>query len=691
MTIRAIIFDVDGVLVDSLDAHLKFCRRKAQEYEPHVQIPNVDEFKSDVARSGMRISPMHNFLRAVGFSEENAKKAAEDYGREFKEVELSLFSEIDDLLDVLSRCDVQLGIVTANERPIVEKAIGEERIEKFFERSAIATKSDYDEFSKSVALQEVAEHLNIQPSEILFIGDQHSDVEAACKADVEFLGARWGWGISVEDGDIPTIGNPLDILDYVRNINPSIDKQLMRRLGTQYVFDGLSHSRDMFKYYAGQRMTSLRFYLLGSAALVAALVALITDASILRSQVGHFVGVAIIVVGLFITFVFYSLDKRNESLVDSAERLSRRLERMLSVKTTIREFETLLYTDERRPAWRRYGKLMPVFFGGFALTFLVMGYAVLMGGAANTSDLDNQDQPSPNSRPIIALDPVVEEIVDKVEVWGNEFLSNGVVIVAIGIIILTLFLLFRRETDMWIVWPKRITAAAGAAGAVVGVLAAITSLFSDTWNWLDRDVKVTRIFSIPGFESRVYDPTVFVLDNGAAILARTDDDVLATFIVPFETEASCMNTDKFGNWKGTYPTEHANFLRRLASDLAACADMGQPSKIIPAKIRVRGFSSTSTLRAYSYCNGATDPDEANVAIANRRARVVKGLLTAPNLDVEMHEWKTVSAMERGRGFNDRLISGAYDERLGILTRRVEVELITAPLCEGPDQSLRLRP
>jgi beta-phosphoglucomutase-like phosphatase (HAD superfamily) len=79
---RAVFFDVDGVLVDSLPQHLQICRDKSIEFGLDIRIPTVEEFR-DLVRRGTKVSPMRYFFLAVGFPEDLAERAVADYDRDF--------------------------------------------------------------------------------------------------------------------------------------------------------------------------------------------------------------------------------------------------------------------------------------------------------------------------------------------------------------------------------------------------------------------------------------------------------------------------------------------------------------------------------------------------------------------------------------------------------------------------------
>src|SRR5215471_316350 len=125
MTISAVLFDVDGVLIDSLEPHLKICRDKSREFKLGLKIPDARAFR-DMVRRGVPISPMKQFFIAVGFPEPLAEKANADYQREFAtRYAPAPFPGVKRMLKQLAVGGVALGVVTSNTRSIVTAALGD--------------------------------------------------------------------------------------------------------------------------------------------------------------------------------------------------------------------------------------------------------------------------------------------------------------------------------------------------------------------------------------------------------------------------------------------------------------------------------------------------------------------------------------------------------------------------------------
>lgn len=211
--LKLALFDVDGVLLDSLTPHLKICEDKNKEYGLGLQIPTTTEFKRMV-RSGVRISPMKFFFTAVGFPEQAAEKANAQYQEVFmKRYAPGPFPETHSVLSKLHPW-LQLGIVTSNVRRNVFGALGNSM--DFFNPQCIYTK-DEQNLSKNDAIASALKELQLGPQDAIYVGDQPADWEAAKAIGVNFLGVAYGWGISEQDTEFPVAKCPLDVPEYILN------------------------------------------------------------------------------------------------------------------------------------------------------------------------------------------------------------------------------------------------------------------------------------------------------------------------------------------------------------------------------------------------------------------------------------------------------------------------------------------
>jgi N-acetyl-D-muramate 6-phosphate phosphatase len=217
--LRIVLFDVDGVLLDSLVPHLRICADKNLEYGLGLTIPEPQQLKR-MAHHGVRISPMKYFFMAVGFPENYAEKADRQYQEVFmRNYTPKPFAGVYETLKTLCDLGFLLGIVTSNIKANIVDALGPSL--QFFHPDCILAKDSMPErngaegSSKPKLIMAAMAALDAQPSEVLFVGDQLADWQAAKAAGVNFLGAAYGWGISEDDKDFPVISKISEVLTYI--------------------------------------------------------------------------------------------------------------------------------------------------------------------------------------------------------------------------------------------------------------------------------------------------------------------------------------------------------------------------------------------------------------------------------------------------------------------------------------------
>ena len=211
--LKAVFFDVDGVLLDSLPPHLAICKELNTRYGLGLSIPTAEEFKQ-IARSGIPISPMTAFFRAVGFPQGAAVRGDLEYRSRFTtSYRIPVFKGVREMLLRLSGAGLPLGIVTANTLANIQGPLGPSFA--LFHPDCVFAHDTTGGLPKAEAIVRGARALGIRPSTLLFVGDQPSDRCAAAEAGARFLGVTYGWGLAEGAAGHPLAGSPDEITAWV--------------------------------------------------------------------------------------------------------------------------------------------------------------------------------------------------------------------------------------------------------------------------------------------------------------------------------------------------------------------------------------------------------------------------------------------------------------------------------------------
>jgi len=209
--IHAVIFDVDGTLVDSNDAQARSWVDALKEFGYSVPYEKVRPL---IGMGGDKVLP-----ETIGVQKdsEKGKQISKRRGEIFKEKYLpnvQPFPDAQKLLDRMRKQGLKLAIATSAQpdelRPLLQIVGAADLIEdKTSARDVKSSKPDPD------VMQVALKRVGYPPNEVVMIGDTPYDIEAARKVGVGTIAFRCGgWSDSDLAGAIAIYNDPADLLAH---------------------------------------------------------------------------------------------------------------------------------------------------------------------------------------------------------------------------------------------------------------------------------------------------------------------------------------------------------------------------------------------------------------------------------------------------------------------------------------------
>ncbi len=186
--IKAIIFDVDGTLLDSKENHIQAWKKAFTELGYDVPLIAIQgQFGRRKKETIEKFIPQKKWLS-------DGKKIIElkrkHFWQNFNSVKV--FPETYNLINFLKRENIKIAIATSAKR---------DELDLYFQKLKIKDKVDFtitaDDIKKSKpdpqTVQIVLNKLNLNPEETLLVGDSIHDIEAGKRAGVKTVGVLTGY------------------------------------------------------------------------------------------------------------------------------------------------------------------------------------------------------------------------------------------------------------------------------------------------------------------------------------------------------------------------------------------------------------------------------------------------------------------------------------------------------------------
>lgn len=214
MTAKVIIFDFDGTIADTLDVIVSITNRLAVEFgykptsqEELAQIKNLTS-RQIIKQSGISIFKLPFLIRIV--------KA--ELNKEIQRVKP--IRGIREALSELKNQGNRLGIITSNSKENVIAVLETNGLQELFD----FIYSEKTLFNKSKVINKFLKQENLNPEEVIYVGDETRDIEAARKSQIKAIAVSWGFNsaeVLAEQNPDFLIHQPNELTEVIGSLQKS--------------------------------------------------------------------------------------------------------------------------------------------------------------------------------------------------------------------------------------------------------------------------------------------------------------------------------------------------------------------------------------------------------------------------------------------------------------------------------------
>ena len=200
---KYIVFDFDGTLADTFELIKTIAMKEYSEYDVDLEL-----FKSEGAKG---------LLNKLNIPRWKLPGMIQNVTSQLKKSkDLKLFSNIIELLNILKN-NYKIGIVSSNSKDIINDTLKEYNMEDLFE----FVYSESSVFGKHTVLKRMCNKHNIDPLNVMYVGDEDRDIIAAKKVKIKTIAVTWGFNskekLSKEKPDY-LVDSPMQILEVLQDL-----------------------------------------------------------------------------------------------------------------------------------------------------------------------------------------------------------------------------------------------------------------------------------------------------------------------------------------------------------------------------------------------------------------------------------------------------------------------------------------
>ncbi len=182
MKYSTVIFDFDGTLVDSTAIVSSIFNSLKDEFNlNNLSDQNLKQFKhkslkDQLAESGLSKMRLPQLI----------KRVHQEFGKHIHQLEWC--DGFPDILEQIHNKQISMGVLSSNNQSNLEAFFALQQIELLdFVHSANKL------FSKHKHLKKILNKYQLNPSQVLYVGDEVADIEACQKVGIDIAAVNWGF------------------------------------------------------------------------------------------------------------------------------------------------------------------------------------------------------------------------------------------------------------------------------------------------------------------------------------------------------------------------------------------------------------------------------------------------------------------------------------------------------------------
>ena len=212
--IKAVVFDIDGTLVDSVDLHAQAWKEAFKHFGKEIPF---DEVRHQIGKGGDQLMPVFFSRKELDeFGEEMEKYRGELYKRDFLK-RVRAFPRVRDLFLKIREDGKRIALASSAKKDELTTYKKIARIEDLIEEETSADDGEKSKPHPDIFEAALAQLGDVEPDEVIVVGDTPYDAEAAGKITLTTIGVLCGGFAEAElraAGCVQIYKDPADLLEH---------------------------------------------------------------------------------------------------------------------------------------------------------------------------------------------------------------------------------------------------------------------------------------------------------------------------------------------------------------------------------------------------------------------------------------------------------------------------------------------